>query len=89
MLFSKYPKLTLLLLNTLAAVIITVVIGYFVLGALDKYTMHGHSISVPAFQDLTWEEAQQLAKKTICGSSLSIRYTMKKPSPVQFRNNIR
>lgn len=63
MLFSKYPKLTLLLLNILAAVIITVVIGYFVLDALDKYTMHGHSISVPAFQDLTWEEAQQLAKK--------------------------
>ncbi|WP_251619914.1 PASTA domain-containing protein [Odoribacter lunatus] len=58
---SKYPRLTFFFLNLLVAVILLFVGGYFVLSRLDVYTSHGEYISVPAFQLLSPEEAQEVA----------------------------
>lgn len=63
MLFSKYPKFTFLLANLSVAVVILVIAGYITLNCLDDYTLHGHSVSVPSFQDLNREEAEVLARK--------------------------
>lgn len=60
----RHRKLKIVLLNLLIAVIVLVAIGCFVMSSLGKYTMHGYSITVPSFQDMTEEEAAQLAQKT-------------------------
>lgn len=63
MLLSKYPKLTFFLLNLSIAVLLLLLTGYIVMQRLDSYTRHGYSISVPAFYNLTREEANRLAEK--------------------------
>lgn len=63
MVFSKHPKLYFLLLNFLVAILLIFLLGVFVMSSLDKYTMHGYTISVPAFYNLSFQEAQQLAER--------------------------
>lgn len=60
---EKFPaRLTFYLLNLLAAILLVCVIGYFVLSHLESYTQHGQFIPVPAFNDLTVEEAHAVAR---------------------------
>ena len=60
---KKFPaRLTFYLLNLLAAILLVCVIGYFVLSHLESYTQHGQFIPVPAFNDLTVEEAHAVAR---------------------------
>ena len=60
---KKFPaRLTFYLLNLLAAILLVCVIGYFVLSHLENYTQHGQFIPVPAFNDLTVEEAHAVAR---------------------------
>lgn len=59
----KYPRFSFLLINLTIAILLIIAGGYFVLRSLDRYTSHGESISVPAFQMLTQQEAEQVAHK--------------------------
>lgn len=56
-------KIKFLLLNLAVAIILVWIIGYYVLSRLDSYTQHGYFISVPAFYDLTPEEAVNTATR--------------------------
>lgn len=60
---KKFPaRLTFFLLNLSAAILLVCVIGYLVLSQLESYTRHGQYIPVPAFNALTVEEAQAVAR---------------------------
>lgn len=50
-----------ILLNVLAALILLSIIGTIVILSLNNYTKHGEYIVVPAFNDLTPEEAEEVA----------------------------
>lgn len=54
-------KLPFLLLNLVAALLIIWGIVVYVLHELDDYTQHGSFISVPAFNDMTLQEASEVA----------------------------
>ncbi len=57
-------KLTFFSLNIIAAILLFCLIGYLVLSRLETYTQHGEFIVVPAFHDLTEEEALEMARHT-------------------------
>lgn len=59
----KSPKLYFILINFAVAFLLLIGIGFGVLNYLDKYTRHGHSISVPSFHDLSVGDAERLAGK--------------------------
>ena len=72
---KKFPaRLTFYLLNLLAAILLVCVIGYFVLSHLESYTQHGQFIPVPAFNDLTVEEARgsPACSFNCCGDRLPV-----------------
>lgn len=50
-----------ILLNIIAALILFIIIGSVVIFGLNNYTKHGDYIVVPAFNDLTPDEAEQIA----------------------------
>lgn len=59
---SNYPKLTFFFINLFVALLLLCLGGYFVLSWLNNYTSHGKYIAVPAFQMLSTQEAEKLAK---------------------------
>lgn len=50
-----------ILINFVAAIIVVIIIGILVLSRLDNYTSHGESITVPAFYNMTPDEAHEIA----------------------------
>lgn len=56
-------KLKFILINIVVALILILVIGFYVLSRLDNYTHHQHTIAVPAFYGLSESEANDLAKQ--------------------------
>ncbi|MDL2283053.1 PASTA domain-containing protein [Odoribacter sp. OttesenSCG-928-G04] len=58
---SKHTTLKFVIVNVVIAIILLVIVGLLTLNWLGRYTQHGQSIAVPAFQSLTLESAQRLA----------------------------
>lgn len=56
-------KLKFILINMVVALVIILVIGFYVLSRLDNYTRHQHTISVPAFYGLSESDARSLAEQ--------------------------
>lgn len=54
-------KTKFIFLNLIAAVLVFLGVGFYVLSRLDAYTRHGYSIAVPSFYGMTPEEALEVA----------------------------